>query len=214
MSRTLEIGIVNYGMGNVMSVKNALEHIGNNMATIVSSPTEIELCDCLILPGVGAFRDAMKNLEERNLVNALTEHVVQKQKILLAICLGMQLLMEVSEEGGKNKGLGWINGRVRRFTIDNSYRVPHVGWNDIRFKETSSFFNGIAQESDFYFDHSYHVECDDSHVIATCDYGYKFAVAIQKENVVGVQFHPEKSHYDGLLLLRNFLDFARGAAGC
>ena len=214
MSRTLRVGIIDYGMGNLMSVKNALRYLGDNEATIVASPTGVESSDCVILPGVGAFGDAMKNLRARNLVKALDEHVVKKKKTLLAICLGMQLLMEESEEKGIHKGLGWITGRVRRFTVGDTFRVPHVGWNNIRFQDTNALFKEMKQETDFYFVHSYHVECDSARVVATCDYGYTFTAAIQQENVIGVQFHPEKSHHDGLLMLRNFLDLARSAAGC
>jgi len=128
----------------------------------------------------------------------------------MAICLGMQLVMDSSEEGGLSQGFGWIPGSVTRFQAPNEYRVPHMGWDNIKVKNRNDLFEGIEQDPDFYFVHSYHVNCDKQYVIASCDYGYEFTAAIQKDNIVAFQFHPEKSHKNGLLLLTNYINSIKG----
>ncbi len=204
----MKIGIIDYGMGNICSVINAVKYICEYDVSIVSDPADIKKMDCLILPGVGAFMDAMKNIKKRGLLDPINELVMKKERPILAICLGMQLLFEFSEEGGKWEGLGWIQGHVKRFDIENSFRVPHIGWNDVEIKNNNCLFSGIDDDSNFYFVHSYHVVSNEVCVAATCRYGYEFIAAIQKKNIIGTQFHPEKSHHNGFIVLNNFLKYA------
>lgn len=200
--------IIDYGMGNVGSVKNALSFLGVE-ASVSRDITDIKKSTHLILPGVGAFGDGMKKLEEFELVDVLYKEVIENKKPFLGICLGMQLLANIGEEGGLNKGLGWVSGRVRRFQIDEEkFRVPHIGWNDIYLRNDAPLFKNITS-SVFYFVHSYFFVPEDKNIIAaTCDYGEKFPAAIQKDNIFGVQFHPEKSQKSGLALLKNFINFS------
>lgn len=198
------IVIVDYGMGNVRSVINALTLLG--FESVLSSKREdIETATHIILPGVGAFGDGMHELQTRGLIDILKHQVVGAKKPFLGICLGMQLLMREGEEGGLHKGLGWVGGRTRRLRVDEEkYRLPHIGWNDVHF-EQSALFSDIKKR-DFYFVHSYIVEPDDPATIkGTCVYGESFAASIQKDNIFGVQFHPEKSQKSGQQLLKNFV---------
>ena len=197
--------VIDYGMGNTGSVKNALEYLGASVS-ISSDKREIESASHLILPGVGAFGDGMKNLEDRGLVNILNNEVLNKKKPFLGICLGMQLLADEGEEGGLNNGLGWIPGKVRKINTGGKLRLPHVGWNDVSLVRESRMFSGISSNV-FYFVHSYFLEPDEkNHVVATCEYGEVMPVVINKENIWGAQFHPEKSQKSGLAFLRNFLE--------
>ena len=206
MSKSVpKICIIDYGMGNLRSVVNALEYSIKCDVSISSDKNEFDKSDILILPGVGSFDDAIGNLHERNIVEKLYEEVVVRKKPLMAICLGIQLVMESSEEGAA-QGLGWIPGNVTRIKALKRYRVPHMGWNNIKVKKREDLFKGIEQDPNFYFVHSYHVNCDENYVIASCDYGYEFPAAIQKDNIVAFQFHPEKSHKNGLLLLTNYIN--------
>ena len=206
MSKSVpKICIIDYGMGNLRSVVNALEYSIKCDVSISSDKNEFDKSDILILPGVGSFDDAIGNLHERNIVEKLYEEVVVRKKPLMAICLGIQLVMESSEEGAA-QGLGWIPGNVTRLKALKRYRVPHMGWNNIKVKKREDLFKGIEQDPNFYFVHSYHVNCDENYVIASCDYGYEFPAAIQKDNIVAFQFHPEKSHKNGLLLLTNYIN--------
>ncbi len=200
------IVIVDYGMGNLFSVKNALESLGVEVV-ISRNPEDLKRSDRIILPGVGAFPDGMKNLKESGIIPALEEEVLRKKKPFLGICLGMQLLGSVGEEYKETAGLGWLPGRVRRFQTDKKqFCIPHVGWNEVAAKD-NHLFKGLPNPI-FYFVHSYHLVPEDlSAVIATCDYGEIFAAAVQKENIFGVQFHPEKSQKDGLKVLENFLNY-------
>lgn len=202
------ITIVDYGMGNVGSVKNALLFLGAKVL-ISRELTDIEKSTHIVLPGVGAFGDGMKKLEEFGLVDVLRIEAIEKRKPFLGICLGMQLLASIGEEGGLHKGLGWVPGRVRRFKIDEEkFRVPHIGWNDVLPVNDAPLFSGIAS-SVFYFVHSYFFVPEDKNIIAaTCDYGEEFPAAIQKDNIFGVQFHPEKSQKSGLALLKNFINLS------
>lgn len=200
------ITIIDYGMGNVRSVENALRYLG--VASVLSSAhADIEQGSHLILPGVGAFPDGMSNLKKRGLVPVLEKEVFRKKKPFLGICLGMQLMAEDGEEGGVHKGLGWISGTVRRFRVDTKkFRIPHVGWNDVAPKEHAVLFRGISPPI-FYFVHSFFlVPTDPNTIAATCTYGEGFTAAVQKENIFGTQFHPEKSQKSGLAVLRNFLN--------
>lgn len=199
------IAIVDYGMGNTGSVKNALLFLGAE-AVISRNPDDLHRATHLILPGVGAFGDGMKKLADFGLVRILEEEVLVKKKPILGICLGMQLFADIGEEGGIHKGLGWISGRTRRFQIDEKkFRLPHIGWNDVEIRAGSALFEGVAPTV-FYFVHGYVIEpSDSSAVVAACDYGEVFPAAIEKGNIFGAQFHPEKSQKAGLAVLKNFI---------
>ena len=201
-----KICIIDYGVGNLRSVINALEHTVKCSVCVSDNKKELDSSDILILPGVGSFNEAMKNLRERDLFNNLNDEVTNRKKPLMAICLGMQLVMESSEEGGRSQGFGWIPGSVSRFQVSNKYHVPHMGWDNIKVKNRNDLFEGIEQDPDFYFVHSFHVNCDEEYVIASCDYGYEFTAALQKDNIVAFQFHPERSHKNGLRLLTNYIN--------
>lgn len=199
------VAIVDYGMGNLHSVARKLHRIGIQ-ARITSDPREILAADKLLLPGVGHFGKAMEHLVNMGLVPALYEAVMIRQTPILGICLGMQLLARRSEEGD-SEGLGWIDADVVRFAIDDSrLKVPHMGWNNLSVARSSVLLKEVTEETEFYFVHAYHIVCRDSaDVICKTDYGYPFASAVQRGNLYGVQFHPEKSHDAGEALLRNFL---------
>lgn len=201
------IVIIDYGMGNLGSVKNMIKKIG--LDSLISSNIEdIEGAEKLILPGVGAFDQGIKNIRELNLIAVLNEKVIAKNTPILGICLGFQLLTANSEEGKLN-GLGWIDAVTKRFDFgnqDKEMKVPHMGWNNVDYNPLSTLFLDWQGEARFYFVHSYHVVCN-SHEIVTseCFYGSKFTASIQQNNIHGAQFHPEKSHKYGMKLLKNFL---------
>lgn len=204
-----KILIINYGMGNIGSVCNALDYLGARYITS-NRQKEIYRADAFILPGVGAFGAAMKNLNRLDIVDALTEQVLYRKKPFLGICLGMQLLAEDSSEQGFSKGLGWINGHVTALSASNGYRIPHVGWNNVNCRRSTPLFHHVENDAHFFFDHSFHFQCDDDVVLATSSYGEKFVSAIHQHNIFATQFHPEKSQRNGLKLLRNFLKFTDG----
>lgn len=195
------IAIVDYGMGNLRSVQKAFEKIGVT-ARIVPFPRDLKRARGIVLPGVGAFGQAMENLRAMGWDAALRESVTRGMP-LLGICLGMQLLFESSEEMGQHEGLGILRGTVKRF--DGTLKVPHMGWNVVRAKHASPLLNNIPDGSYAFFVHSYYcVPRDESIVLATTDYGIKFASIVGHANVFGAQFHPEKSQHVGLRLLENF----------
>jgi len=200
------IVIIDFGMGNLGSIKNMLEKIGTKVI-ISSKSKDIEKADKLILPGVGAFDNAMNNLQKLNLIPILNKKVLEDKIPILGICLGMQLLMEKSEEG-KLKGLRWIKGEVIKFKFKgNSLKTPHMGWNTLKILDKKSLFANNSKEVRFYFVHSYHVVCKNKeNILATTNYGYDFTSAVHKGNIYGTQFHPEKSHKFGLKLLKNFIE--------
>jgi glutamine amidotransferase len=200
------IAIVDYGMGNVASVKNALNFLGAE-AAVTSNPADFEQATHIILPGVGAFGDGMRNLRERGLIPVLSREALERKKPFIGICLGMELLADIGEEGGENIGLGWIAGRVRHLRIDEKeLRLPHIGWNDVTPRPTARLFAGVVSPV-FYFVHSFVLEPDDDAItVATCEYGETFVAGVERENIFGTQFHPEKSQKSGLAVLRNFLD--------
>ncbi|MDO8620289.1 MAG: imidazole glycerol phosphate synthase subunit HisH [bacterium] len=204
---TKTVAIIDYGMGNVGSVLNALAYL-KVPALVTRNAEEIRCASHIILPGVGAFGEGMRNLREYGLI-PLLEEVRQAGKPLLGICLGMQLLASVGEEGGEHEGLGFIPGRVRRFKVDEAnVRVPHIGWNDVSPTADAVLFRNVSPLI-FDFVHSFHLVPEDSAVVsATCNYGEEFVVAVQKGSVFGVQFHPEKSQKSGLAVLNNFLNYA------
>jgi imidazole glycerol-phosphate synthase subunit HisH len=201
-----KIVIIDYGVGNTYSVSNAIKFLGYKKLKISNDEKIIRGADALILPGVGAFDEATKNLKERNLVDVLNEEVLIKNKPILGICLGMQLLATESEENGLHKGLNWIEGKVKKLNLPEGFAIPHVGWNDIYCKAVDPLFNKSGNHSNFYFDHSYYFDCDDKYVAAYCDYGKKVTAAVQHKNIFGVQFHPEKSQTNGLKLFRSFFN--------
>jgi glutamine amidotransferase len=200
------IGVVDYGMGNVRSVLNALEWIGEE-GVVTSDPRKLDEASRLILPGVGAFGDAMANLHARGLPEILRRQVLEKGKPLLAICLGQQLLARSSTEHGWHAGLGWLDAEVMRFELGGTgLKVPHIGWNEATPRLEHPLFAGIKDDQFvFYFVHSYHMVCHDpGDVAARCCYGQTFAAAVARGNVFATQFHPEKSQDSGIQLLKNF----------
>ncbi len=195
------IAIIDYGMGNLRSVQKAIEKVGGK-ACITQSPKEIESAEKIILPGVGAIRPAIKRLKDLDLVKPI-QNAIDSQKPFLGICLGLQLLFEESDEGGIVKGLGILPGKVERFS---KLKVPQMGWNQIKIKQKKCpLFKGIADLSYVYFCHSYYVKPKSTATVATqTNYGINYASSIWKDNVFGVQFHPEKSQTIGLKILKNF----------
>ena len=199
------IAVVDYGLGNLRSVSKAVEKLGVEVE-VTGKPERIEKADGIIFPGVGAFHVGMQNLKRLNLLPVLHK-TISEGTPFLGICLGFQILFSQSEEHGVCKGMDIIKGKVRRFT--NKLKVPHMGWNQVKFKTKNSklkIFNGIPDNSYFYFVHSYYAEPEDENIIiAKTEYGHEFTAAVNKDNVWGVQFHPEKSGDIGLKVLRNFL---------
>ena len=202
------IVIVDYGMGNLGSVQNMLKKVGAK-SMISSDPEKILAASKLILPGVGAFDNGMKNINDMNLVNLLSERVTIEKIPILGICLGAQLLARRSEEG-LLPGLGWIDAEVVRFRLPVSrdgLKVPHMGWNEIEIKRENPLLTGFANVPRFYFVHSYHIHCNNTEdVIATSYHGIEFTAALCYGNIMGTQFHPEKSHKFGLQILKNFCE--------
>ena len=197
--------IIDYGMGNLRSVFNAFHQVGAH-AVISSNPEDIRQAHKIVLPGVGAFGDAMKNLMEMGFLDVLNDEVRHKGKPFLGICLGMQLLATTGLEHGHCHGLGWIPGQVARIEGEElGVRIPHIGWNDVRLSRRDGLYKGLADPQAFYFVHSYALIPDDPGVISgLCEYGDDFVASIEKENIYAVQFHPEKSHKIGLHVLKNF----------
>jgi len=200
------ITIVDYRMGNLASIANMLRKVGSE-AVITSEPSAIAAATKLILPGVGAWDHGMEHLVELELVEVLRRKVVDDGTLTLGICLGMELLFEGSEEGGR-AGLGWIRGRCVRFRFDGGdarLKVPHMGWNVVRPARTDSLFADMAEDAAYYFVHSYHVVCDDpGDALGYTNHGHEFVSAVQRGNLFGTQFHPEKSHKHGMRVLANF----------
>jgi glutamine amidotransferase len=199
------IVIVDYGIGNLGSISNMLKRIGVLSCTC-SDPHDIALADKLIFPGVGSFDNGMKNIKERGLLPILNERVLDKRVPILGICLGMQLMTRKSEEGNQS-GLGWIDAETVKFSFNDSLglKIPHMGWNSVKSIPGSALFNGIEADNRFYFVHSYHVVCDHpGNILGRTEYGFSFTSAVIKDNIYGVQFHPEKSHKYGMRLLQNY----------
>lgn len=197
------IAIIDYGMGNLASVGNAFAKLGYT-ATITEEPEAILAADKVVLPGVGAFADAIKHIRNLGIDKTLNE-VVKRNTPLLGVCLGYQLLFSESDEDGLHQGLDLIQGRVERLKLPAGHKVPHMGWNSIDIKPESRLFSGIPSGSYYYFVHSYHVIPEDPSVMAaTTDYGIKIVCAVEKENIFATQFHPEKSSELGLKVLKNF----------
>jgi len=200
------IGIVDYNMGNLASVINAFANVGAD-AQVESNPAKLKEYDKLILPGVGAFGDAMEHLGQNGMDEAVKEYA-NSGKPLLGICLGMQLLFESSEEFGESQGLGLIPGKVVAFDeqkFDHKLKVPHMGWNEMFQQKSCPLFDGLDDDFYLYFVHSFHALCDDEYAIGKTYYGYEFVSAVQKDNIYGIQPHPEKSHENGLKIIENFV---------
>jgi glutamine amidotransferase len=197
------VAIIDYGMGNVASVQKALNFL--NIKNLITNEHDIiKESSVILLPGVGSFAQGMENLNQRNLVNLLTEEVFIRQKPFLGICLGMQLIMENGNEPHECKGLGWIEGEVKKFELLD-LNIPHMGWNNIQVLN-NKYYNNL-DNSDFYFIHSYHVKCKNyQDVAATVNYGFDVVASVQKDNIFATQFHPEKSQDAGLSLLKTFFE--------
>ena len=206
MSEQKKILIIDYGVGNHQSVANALEVLGYDFE-LSGDVRAIREAQAYVLPGVGAMAEAMKNLNERGIIEPLTLEVLRNKKPILGICLGMQMMAESSEEGGHHTCLGWIQGQVVKLAPGNNFRVPQVGWNTVHILQRDPLFTKVDEGANFYFDHSYHLDCDDRYVIGSCDYGGKVTAAVRKDNVFGVQFHPEKSQNNGLKVFRSFFNY-------
>ena len=201
----MSIAIIDYGMANLRSVQKAFEEVGAQ-ARVISQPREIEQADRIVLPGVGAFQDAVRTLREKDLVGPVLRHI-EKGKPFLGICLGLQMLMDVGYEDGEHRGLGVIKGKCVRFDVDRDLglKVPHMGWNQLNVKQPSPLLRDLPAGCSVYFVHSYHVVLDDESTVATTtDYGHPFVSSIWRDNVVATQFHPEKSQKVGLQILANF----------
>jgi len=207
------ITIVDYQMGNLRSVQKAIEKVGGS-AKISSDPKEIADAEKLILPGVGAFADAMKEINRRDLAHPIRDFV-DRGRPFLGICLGLQLLFETGYEHGTHQGLGILPGEVVKFELPPSFKVPHMGWNQVRRQQDAPLLSDTEDGTQFYFVHSFFVRPADPDVVAlTCDYGGDFCAMVWKDNLFATQFHPEKSQADGLKLLASFNDLAvAGAVG-
>lgn len=200
------IAVVDYGMGNLHSVRLAFGSLGANVL-VTDRPEDLREAERIVLPGVGAFGECMKNLVSSGMSEVLNEEVLGKGKPFMGICLGMQILASVGEELGRHEGLGWIPGKVTRLRVDGQgLRVPHVGWSGAIAQRPHPVFDGLEPTSSFYYVHSYVFEPESpADAAATCDYGGPFVAAVARENLVAVQFHPEKSQRHGFALLERWM---------
>jgi imidazole glycerol-phosphate synthase subunit HisH len=198
--------IIDYNMGNIRSVLNKIHRAGHE-AIVTNEIDLIKMADKFILPGVGHYYKGIMNLKEMNLIDILNKKVLQEKTPILGICLGMQLFTLSSEEGDA-EGLGWLDAKTVKFALsDIRHKVPQMGWNSIEKKKESPLLEALPYDAQFYFVHGYHVICNNQEdVLATTHYGYEFVSAVQKENIFGTQFHPEKSHEWGEKMLNNFLN--------
>lgn len=199
------ISILDYGLGNIKAFLNVYDRL-NIKARVISSSLELQGSTHIILPGVGSFDYAMSKLESSGLYEGLNEMVLSKKIPVLGICVGMQMMADSSDEGTK-KGLGWVSGRVKKIVTNNNHELPlpHLGWNQVLQKKQNILFKDLDDFSRFYFLHTYYYEASSSNdVLAEVDYGNRFTCSINKDNIYGVQFHPEKSHENGLNILKNF----------
>lgn len=204
------LGIIDYGMGNLSSVTKMALRTGAEVR-VISNSSELAWADRLVLPGVGAFPDAMTELARRDLIHPLKKAVFEDKKPILGICLGMELMAKSSDEIRPTEGLGWLNAQIVPFDRASGIRVPHVGWNQISVRQKSPLLEGVAEGSFFYFVHSYHMVCEDkSQVAATTSYGGEVVAAVHRDNIYGAQFHPEKSQASGFIV---FMNFVNGVAG-
>jgi len=200
----MRVVIVDYNMGNIKSITSALKYLGISEIIVSNQGAEILSADKLILPGVGSFAKAMVNIKNLKLDKYLEEAVMKESKPILGICLGMQLMCESSEEDGLTDGLGFVTGKVERFSSDG-LKVPHVGFNQVCFEDNSRLYHDMVNMSDFYFTHSFKMQSDARINQAYCDYGSEFIASYEVSNIAGAQFHPELSQINGLKLIGNFL---------
>jgi len=203
------VGIVDYGMGNLQSVKNALDYLGES-AKVCTSPTELDEVEKIVLPGVGAFPDCMKNLKEKGFISALNKSVLEEKKPILGICLGMQVMAGSSCEMGETEGLGWFEGEVTLMNPkDKKIKIPNVGWEDIEYRKDSPLLKNFYRSPDFYFVHSYYMKCkNDEEVSSWYNLGeLKVTASVHRDNIFGTQFHPEKSADFGREVLINFIEY-------
>jgi glutamine amidotransferase len=200
-----KLAIIDYQMGNLRSVQKGFEKVGHS-ATITSDARELARAERIVLPGVGAFGDAIAELKRRELVQPIKE-AIAAGKPFLGICLGLQLLFDVGYEGGEFEGLGVLRGKCVRFDLPREYKVPHMGWNRGRIRQRGGVLEGISDETFFYFVHSYYVVPEDPNLVAVeTEYGHPFCAAIGRDHLFATQFHPEKSQADGLRILKNFAE--------
>jgi len=201
------IVIIDYQMGNLRSVQKAFEI--NDLNVVISNNHEvIKQAEKIILPGVGSFKDGMKNLSNLGLIDVLNQEVLQNKKPFLGICLGMHLIARKGYENGETRGLAWVDAEVVKLDFEKSaknIKIPHVGWNSAEYTNHNNLFEGINNKSDFYFVHSYHFKTNEDVVTSTTDHGEKFVSSIQKDNIYAFQFHPEKSQVAGLKIIQNFV---------
>jgi len=211
MSNDIKAVIIDYGSGNLHSAHKAfvkaLENAGKQGEVIISNnPDKLDYATHIVLPGVGAFGDCMKGLQAvTGMVAKLKEQVLKNKKPFLGICVGMQMLAEKGFENGEHEGLGWLKGNVEKIPAGKNLRIPQMGWNSIKIKKKSRLMNGLEDGSDFYFVHSYFMETAQDNITAITEYGIDITAVVEKENIFGVQFHPEKSQHNGLKLINNFL---------
>ena len=208
MSIRNRIVVVDYGMGNIHSIVKKIKHLGGDVF-VSSNSDEILKSDKIILSGVGHFKQAMNNLRKSKLIDTLNQAALVQKKPILGICLGMQLMGIKSEEGGDIEGLSWINANVKRIKVSDTikYKVPHMGWNEINIRKESPLMNGVGDKSEFYFAHSYYMDVHESDLILNeTEYFSRFVSAIENQNIFGVQYHPEKSHEAGDIILSNFVN--------
>ena len=199
------IAIIDYGMGNLRSVQKAFEKVGHQ-AIVTSDPAQVAAAAKVVLPGVGAFEDAAAELRRLDLVQPVLQ-AIDSGKPFLGICLGLQLLFDVSYENGRHEGLGVLRGECVRFDLPKEYAVPHMGWNQLNIRRPAPVLRGVAEGAYVYFVHSYYVVPKDAEVIAAeTDYGGPFCAMVWRDNVFATQFHPEKSQAEGLKMLRNFAE--------
>lgn len=201
------VTIIDYGLGNLNSITNMIRHVGGH-SRVTGDPGELADADKLILPGVGAFDQGMDVLQNSGIAGALSVSVLERKKPIIGICLGMQLMSTKSEEGSL-QGLGWLDAEVKkfRFPADSKLKIPHMGWNTVDIAKFNDLLDSSMGLHRFYFVHSYHVICNDSaDILATAFHGIRFCAAFQKDNIWGVQFHPEKSHRFGMALIKRFLE--------
>jgi len=204
----MSVAIIDYGSGNLRSVAKAFERVGGHDIEVTDSPDRLVTATHIILPGVGAFADCMHGLQSLpGVLPALEQQVLKNKKPFLGICVGMQMLFEKGHEHGVHGGLGWLRGEVIALTLkDTSLKIPHTGWNDLHIARDHSLLKNIHTGDHTYFVHSYHAVCSDtSNVLATVDYGQKLTAVVGQGNIMGTQFHPEKSQETGLAIIKNFL---------
>ena len=208
----MKIAIINYGYGNLHSVNQAFKKANNDFdlnaeIEVTNNPNEINKADKIVLPGVGSFTDCLNAIKSIDgIYESLQEQVISKKKYFMGICVGMQLLADIGYENKKNEGFGWVSGTVEKMKVPSNYKIPHMGWNTVQFKN-DDLFKDIDENSDFYFVHSYEFKTVEENILATSNYASKITAAIKKDNIFGTQFHPEKSHKNGQKLIKNFINW-------